>query len=66
MVTLIGRGQIADKISRLPSPADRLKELRESQVAALEQEERERRMRVVAADEAEEEEEEDGDEEEEE
>lgn len=66
VVTLIGRGQIADKISRLPSPADRLRELRESQVAALEQEERERRMRVVAADEAEEEEEEDGDEDEEE
>ncbi|KAI4169348.1 MAG: hypothetical protein LQ343_005741 [Gyalolechia ehrenbergii] len=64
VLSLIGRGQIVDKLSRLPSPADRLRELRESQVAALEQEERERRMRVAAEDE--EEEEEDGDEDEEE
>ncbi|KAL8719672.1 MAG: hypothetical protein Q9225_003347 [Loekoesia sp. 1 TL-2023] len=57
VLSLIGRGQIADKISRLPSPADRLKALRESQVAQLEEEERERRARVVAEEEEEEEEE---------
>lgn len=61
VITLIGRGQIVDKINRLPGPGDRLKQLRESQVAALEQEEQERRARVVAQDEAEEEEEEDDD-----
>ncbi|KAL8939912.1 MAG: hypothetical protein Q9216_003101 [Gyalolechia sp. 2 TL-2023] len=62
--SLIGRGQIADKVSRLPSPADRLRDLRASQLAAAEQEERERRMRVVAEDEEAEEEEGDEDEEE--
>lgn len=61
VITLIGRGQVVDKINRLPGPGDRLKQLRESQVAALEQEEQERRARVVAQDEAEEEEEEDDD-----
>ncbi|KAI4178787.1 MAG: hypothetical protein LQ348_005536 [Seirophora lacunosa] len=61
VITLVGRGQIADKVSRLPSPGDRLKQLRESQVAALEEEERQRRARVVAQDEAEEEDEEDDD-----
>ena len=66
VISLIGRGQIADKISRLPSPADRLRALRESQVAQLEQEERERRAKVVAEDEAEEEDEEEEGEEEEE
>lgn len=58
VISLIGRGQIADKISRLPSPADRLKEMRAAQVDALEQEERERRAKVVASDEEDEEEEE--------
>ncbi|KAL8950023.1 MAG: hypothetical protein Q9222_003917 [Ikaeria aurantiellina] len=62
VLSLIGRGQIADKISRLPGPGDRLKALRESQRAELEEEERQRRARIVAADEeAEEEEEEDED-----
>ncbi|KAK5044886.1 hypothetical protein LTR16_011465, partial [Cryomyces antarcticus] len=39
VVSLIGRGQIADQIGRLPGPADKIKQLRDSQVAALEQEE---------------------------
>ncbi|KAL9594918.1 MAG: hypothetical protein Q9179_005188 [Wetmoreana sp. 5 TL-2023] len=56
VISLIGRGQIADKISRLPGPADRLKALRESQLEELEQEERERRARIVAEDEEQEEE----------
>lgn len=63
VISLIGRGQIADKISRLPGPGDRLRQLKESQVAALEEEERERRARVVAADESDEDEEGDEDEE---
>lgn len=51
VISLIGRGQIADKISRLPGPADRLKALTESQMEELEQEESERRARIVAEDE---------------
>lgn len=54
VISLIGRGQIADKISRLPGPADRLKALRETQMEEIEKEERERRARIVAKDEEEE------------
>ncbi|KAL8683539.1 MAG: hypothetical protein Q9186_000451 [Xanthomendoza sp. 1 TL-2023] len=54
VISLIGRGQIADKISRLPGPADRLKALRETQMEEIEKEERLRRARIVAADEEEE------------
>ena len=62
VLSLIGRGQIADKIGRMPGPADRVKALRDSQMEALEREEMEMRARRVA----EEEEQEDEDEEEEE
>lgn len=51
VVSLIGRGQIADKISRLPGPSDRLKALRDVQMENLEKEERVRRARIVAKDE---------------
>lgn len=51
VLSLIGRGQIADKISKLPGPADRMKALRDSQMESLEQEERERRAKKVAEDE---------------
>ena len=61
VVSLIGRGQIADKIGRLPGPADRVKALRDSQMESLEREERERRAKIVAKDEEEEEEGEDED-----
>lgn len=54
VISLIGRGQIADKISRLPGPADRLRALRETQMEEIEKEERERRARIVAKDEEEE------------
>ena len=47
MVSLIGRGQIADQINRLPSPADRVKALRDSQYEAMEMEEREKRERMA-------------------
>ncbi|KAL8850409.1 MAG: hypothetical protein Q9221_004641 [Calogaya cf. arnoldii] len=59
VISLIGRGQIADKVSRLPGPADRLKALRERQMEEIEKEERERRSRIVAMDEEEEEDEDD-------
>ena len=59
VVSLIGRGQIADKINRLPSPADRIQRLRDSQLDAMETEEREKRERIIAGEEGE------GDEEEE-
>lgn len=51
MATLIGRGEIADKINRLPGPADRIKALRESQMEALAEEEKARRERLAAEEE---------------
>ncbi|KAK0513906.1 hypothetical protein JMJ35_003628 [Cladonia borealis] len=65
VATLIGRGQIADQINRLPSPADRVKQLRDIQYQAAEEEERAKRARIIAEGEGEEDEDEDdGDEEE--
>ncbi len=65
VASLIGRGQIADQINRLPSPADRVKKLRDLQYQAAEEEERAKRARLIAEDEGEEDEDEDdGDEEE--
>ena len=61
VVSLIGRGQIADKINRLPGPADRVKALRDSQMESLEREERERRAKMVAKDEEEDEEDDEDD-----
>lgn len=51
MISLIGRGQIADKIGKLPGPADRMKAIRDSQMESLEYEEREKRARRVAEEE---------------
>lgn len=62
VISLIGRGQIADKVSRLPGPADRLKALRDQQMEEIEKEERMRRARIVAADEEEEDDDDDEDE----
>lgn len=47
VVSLIGRGQIADQIGKLPGPADRIRALRESQAQALEDEEKARRAMMV-------------------
>ncbi|MCJ1376560.1 hypothetical protein MMC20_007803 [Loxospora ochrophaea] len=58
VVSLIGRGQIVDKIGKLPGPADRLKALRDSQLDSLEKEERERRAMIIAKDEGDDDEEE--------
>ncbi len=65
VLSLIGRGQIADQINKLPSPADRIKALRDLQLGAMETEEREKRERIMRKDMGEEDddEEEDGDEE---
>ena len=63
VASLIGRGQIADQINKLPSPADRVKALRDMQLDAMEAEEREKRARIAAEDE--EEDDEGGDDEEE-
>lgn len=51
VVSLIGRGQIADRIGKLPGPADRVKALRDAQMKELEEEEMQRRAKVVAKDE---------------
>ena len=61
VASLIGRGQIADQINRLPSPADRVKKLREIQYEAAEEEEKAKRARIIAEDEGEEGENEDED-----
>lgn len=55
VLSLIGRGEIADKVAKAPSPADRMRALREGQLDALEREEEERRGRIVSEDEDEEE-----------
>lgn len=59
MVSLVGRGQIADRVTRPHGPAERIRELRESQAENLAAEERVRRQKQVEADETEEEPEED-------
>jgi Protein of unknown function (DUF3429) len=56
--SLIGRGQVADLVTKPPGPADRMRALRESQMEQLEREEADRRTRIVSEDEADEEEEE--------
>lgn len=58
VVSLIGRGQIADQIGRLPGPADRVKQLRDHQEDRLAEEEDARRKFLASKDEEEEEEEE--------
>lgn len=63
VVSLVGRGQIIDKIGSLPGPADKMKQLRDAQWENLEKEEKERRKAAAAAEEADEEEDESDDEE---
>lgn len=48
VISLIGRGQIADQIGNLPAPMDRIKALREAQSENLEREEKARRVNEVA------------------
>lgn len=63
VVSLVGRGQIADKINRLPSPADRVKRLRDIQFEAAEEEERYIAARKAKGEDEDEDEEESEDEE---
>ena len=55
VISLIGRGQIAEHIGKLPGPADRMKAVRDSHMENLEREERERRALIVQEEEAEDE-----------
>ncbi|KAI9673229.1 MAG: hypothetical protein M1817_003092 [Caeruleum heppii] len=63
VLSLIGRGEIADKIGKLPGPADRVKALRDSQWENLEREERERQAAAAAVEEAQDDEDEEEDDE---
>jgi hypothetical protein len=66
VISLAGRGHVADKIHKMPSPADRVKALRDSQFEALEKaeiEERALRMAQGNGEDDEEDEEEDEDDE---
>jgi len=56
VLSLVGRGQIADKVTRVPGPADRMRALRERQLEELEEEEVKRRARQAAGEDEEEEE----------
>lgn len=58
VASLIGRGQIADLITRPPGPADRMRALREQQLMQLEEDDEENKARA-----ANESEEDDGDDE---
>jgi len=51
VISLIGRGQIADRVGKLPGPADRIRALREAQTQQHEKEEDARRAKKVAEDE---------------
>jgi len=50
VLSLVGRGQIADKSHSLPGPAQKMQELRDSQWENLEKEEKERRAQMAKAD----------------
>jgi hypothetical protein len=63
VVSLIGRGQISDRIGKAPNAADRIQKLRESQTEQLEEEESARRKFLASEDDEEKEEEEEEEEE---
>ncbi|KAL8829902.1 MAG: hypothetical protein Q9191_001745 [Dirinaria sp. TL-2023a] len=65
VLSLIGRGEIADKISKMPGPADRMKALKDSQLQSFAEEEEAKRQRLAQEEEEEDEEDEDEDEDEE-
>ncbi|KAH0367639.1 hypothetical protein KCU65_g4560, partial [Aureobasidium melanogenum] len=58
VLSLIGRGQIADRINKLPGPADRVRALRDAQAQQLSEEEAAKRAKVVSKDEEEDDDEE--------
>lgn len=51
VVSLIGRGQIAENVGKVPNPVDRVMQLRENAEEALQNEEEARRAAIVARDE---------------
>jgi len=53
VVSLVGRGQIAEKDQKIAGPYDKMKALRDSQWENLEREERERRQRIAKEEEEE-------------
>lgn len=53
VISLIGRGQIADQIGRLPGPADRVRQLRDHQIERQAEEEEARRKYLAEKDEEE-------------
>lgn len=59
VASLIGRGQIADLVSKPLGPADRLRALREQQLAQLESDDAENKARAAAEQDGDEEEEDD-------
>lgn len=44
---MIGRGQIADRINKLPGPADRVRALRDAQAHELADEDSAKRIKVL-------------------
>lgn len=46
-MSLIGRGQIADRINKLPGPADRVRALRDAQAQQLSDEDSAKRQKVL-------------------
>ncbi|KAI9806145.1 MAG: hypothetical protein M1833_004552 [Piccolia ochrophora] len=54
VMSLISRGHIADRVGKLPSPAEKVLELRKSQTADLEKEEDEREEQLMEEEEGEE------------
>ena len=55
VMSLIGRGQIADQIGRLPGPTDRIRELQEWRESEMESEEQARRRMLADKDDEDEE-----------
>lgn len=47
VITLVGRGQIADAIGKFPAPIDRIKAFREARQKSLEEEERVKREQLL-------------------
>ena len=62
VASLIGRGQVADLVSKPVGPADRLRALRESQLQQLEESDAENQARSAAEEGGDEDEEEEDDE----
>lgn len=48
VITLIGHGKVADKVKKLPGPADNLKALKDQEWENLEREDEERRAKTAA------------------